>query len=67
MWIIIQVQGKLSQLKLDKKSYVDEVELSSSVPNCEETQAKHHLRFVSMNFRALVHCSSELNCILKEK
>ena len=33
--------------------------------NCEETQASPHFRLVSMNFRAFVHCSSELNWILK--
>lgn len=31
-----------------------------------DTQASPHLRFVSMNLSALVHCSSELNWILME-
>lgn len=35
--------------------------------NWEETHAKPHLRFVSMNLRAFVHCSSELNWILPRK
>ena len=31
------------------------------------TQARPHLRLVSMYFMALVHCSSLLNCIFTEK
>ena len=34
--------------------------------NCEETQARPHLRLVSINFNAFVHCSSELSCIFME-
>lgn len=37
------------------------------VTNWEETQARPHFRFVSMNFSAFVHCSSELNCILQNQ
>lgn len=34
--------------------------------NWEETQVTSHFKFVSINFNALVHCSSELNWILKD-
>ena len=33
--------------------------------NCDDTQARPHFRLVNINFKAFVHCSSELNCILK--
>ena len=29
--------------------------------NCEETHARPHFKFVNINFKAFVHCSSELN------
>ena len=32
---------------------------------CAWIQDKHHLRLVSMNLRALVHCSSQLNWVLQ--
>ncbi len=35
--------------------------------NWEDTQASPHLRLVNMNLRAFVHCSSELNWILKKR
>lgn len=35
--------------------------------NWDETQASPHFRLVSTNFNAFVHCSSELNCILKKE
>lgn len=34
--------------------------IGSSV-NCDETHARPHFKFVSKNFNAFVHCSSELN------
>lgn len=48
-------------------SYQQSIADSSSRMNCEETQAKAHFKFVNKNFNALVHCSSELNCILQTK
>ena len=38
---------------------------SHLLANCDETQASPHFRLVNMYLRALVHCSSELNWILK--
>ena len=35
--------------------------------NWDETQASPHFKFVNTNFNAFVHCSSELNWILREK
>lgn len=33
--------------------------------NWDDTHARPHFRLVNMNFKAFVHSSSELNCILK--
>lgn len=40
--------------------------IGSSV-NCDETHARPHFKLVNKNLSAFVHCSSELNCILKKK
>lgn len=49
-------------------SYISQILLFSdfSSLNCDEIQVKAHFRFVSIYLRALVQCSSELNCILME-
>lgn len=41
--------------------------VSKSLLNWDDTQAKLHFKFVNMNLRAFVHCSSELNWILSYK
>lgn len=37
---------------------------SMSSANCDDTHASPHFKFVNRNFKAFVHCSSELNWIL---
>lgn len=37
------------------------IKITYLLANCEETHAKPHFRLVNMNFKAFVHCSSELN------
>lgn len=39
---------------------------NESGSSVDETHASPHFRFVSKNFSAFVHCSSELNWILQQ-
>ena len=59
-----------SSISQEKKYFFPLSKVTAPVPahllaNCDETQASPHFRFVNINFRAFVHCSSELNWILE--
>jgi len=61
-----QYSQQLSEASTCKTAHARHIitRLDYLLANCEETQARPHLRLVNMNLSAFVHCSSELNWIL---
>ena len=59
---------RLEQLKTEEWGGITEHQLAlTPLAPCAWIHDRHHLRLVSMNLRALVHCSSQLNWVLQSE